>query len=402
MARDRLLGNNPKGNALSDDIDQPTFLGGLRRGEMAADHFTILSNHVLRDQTISFRAKGVFGNMASHRQDFTITEEFLASMGTEGVKAIRAALHELRQAGYVYRGARMRYPHGSVNAKGKDISGALGAFEWYVTDKPEEVAAILERYAAEQRDQLDITPSHDNMPQGKLVLTSKNNDLSTTNPEPSLGAETADSIDQEKSHNTPGKNKLPKPPVGCRSTREDYPQKTSHPENQPLPPSLRSGGSLWVTRPSVCYPGDVCADETDGSTHAGTEPNGTDRDRATAIVGEVDLSAIDARRSQVTQIREAVATALTAGYPHEAVLGYLQRKVREAKTVRYVLGAFAADRLSDIAYTPPNRPRSRPACAHCGAREGEPKAVRTVDTADGRARRCPQCHPNAAMATESS
>jgi hypothetical protein len=65
------------------------FLGGLRRGEMAADHFTIIANLLARDRALSCAAKGLFLNMASHREGFKITEEFLASQSTDGVKAIR-------------------------------------------------------------------------------------------------------------------------------------------------------------------------------------------------------------------------------------------------------------------------------------------------------------------------
>ncbi len=133
----------------STSIDR-TFLGGLRRGEMAADHFTIVSNLVARDSKLTNGAKGLFLNMASHSRDFTITEEFLASQSKDGVKAIRSQIKELRAAGYVYRGSRRRYPQGSVNAKGQDISGSLGPYEWYVTDKPEEIAAILTQYTTEQ------------------------------------------------------------------------------------------------------------------------------------------------------------------------------------------------------------------------------------------------------------
>ena len=49
------------------------FLGGLRRGELAADHFTIVANRVARDRNLSYAAKGLFLNMASHREGFTIT-----------------------------------------------------------------------------------------------------------------------------------------------------------------------------------------------------------------------------------------------------------------------------------------------------------------------------------------
>lgn len=139
------------------------FLGGLRRGEMAADHFTIVANSVARDRALSYAAKGLFLNMASHREGFTITEEFLASQSTDGVKTVRRLLGELRAAGYIYRSAeRSRYPAGTRNSAGKDISGALGAYTWFVTDKPDEIAVIVAQYASE-------TAGGDNRSAGQVV-----------------------------------------------------------------------------------------------------------------------------------------------------------------------------------------------------------------------------------------
>jgi hypothetical protein len=111
---------------------------------MAADHFTIVANSVARDRALSYAAKGLFLNMAGHREGFTITEEFLARQSTDGVKTVRPLLGELRATRYIYRSAeRTRYPAGTYKAAGKDISGALGPYTWFVTDKPEEMAIIL-------------------------------------------------------------------------------------------------------------------------------------------------------------------------------------------------------------------------------------------------------------------
>lgn len=128
------------------------FMAGLYRGQMAADHFTIVSNLVARDPAISYKAKGVFLNMASHKEGFRITERLLTQQGKDGVAAIRAALEELRAAGYVYRGERTRHPAGTRDGQGRSLAGALAGHTWFVTDKPDEVAAILKQRAAETSD----------------------------------------------------------------------------------------------------------------------------------------------------------------------------------------------------------------------------------------------------------
>lgn len=120
-----------------------------------------------------------------------------------------------------------------------------------------------------------------------------------------------------------------------------------------------------------------------------------DRDTATALVQRVNFSRVGARESQVWQIRDAVARALAAGYNASQVQAYLQDKVRQAKTVKFVLGAFEPARLRDIATcTPSARSSVPPACGQCDATDADAISARVVETATGVAR-CPRCHPGA-------
>src|SRR5256885_5221869 len=60
--------NAPGGGAVSDSR-----YGRIRRGEMAADRFTQISNELFRDPRLSFKAKGVFGLISTHRDGYGIT-----------------------------------------------------------------------------------------------------------------------------------------------------------------------------------------------------------------------------------------------------------------------------------------------------------------------------------------
>ncbi|HEX3781460.1 MAG TPA: hypothetical protein VHX38_17510 [Pseudonocardiaceae bacterium] len=184
---------------------------------MAAGHFTIIANTVARDRALSYAAKGLFLNMASHREGFTITEEFLARQSTDGVKTVRRLLGELRAVGYIYRSVeRTRYPAGTRNAAGKDISGALGPYTWFVTDKPEEIAVILAQYATE-------TAGRDNQPAGQVVPS----DLPATDrTKHALPAVSADSADQGEQGACAGGDWRPGTTGGSGSSIEDQPQKT--------------------------------------------------------------------------------------------------------------------------------------------------------------------------------
>lgn len=303
------------------DVDQSTFLGGLRRGELAADHFTIVSNLVARDRSLSNAAKGLFVNMASHRSDFTITEEFLSSQCKDGVQAIRRTLNELRQSGYVYRGKRKRYPQGSRNAKGKDISGALGPYEWYVTDKPEEIAAILDRLAAEQAANVadesapatapadDIEPAsdadeiagQDYLSKTPVVLTSENSDPTPDELSTDLPVESTGSDDVRKHHKTAGHHNRSKPTVGKRRTLEDHDQKTIPTNTNPGGPApldppdeeppLRSGSSLNTAGHSDVVgtnQSDLCKEHQTARVRAGAEAVQAITDNPNITRGELE------------------------------------------------------------------------------------------------------------------
>ena len=50
----------------------------IQRGPMAADRFTQISNALFRDPRITFKAKGIFGLISTHREGFGLSIRSIA------------------------------------------------------------------------------------------------------------------------------------------------------------------------------------------------------------------------------------------------------------------------------------------------------------------------------------
>lgn len=85
-------------------MGQNTLAGGVRRGPRLASNFTILSNAVINDDRLTFRARGVLVWLLSKPDDWrTRSDSIAAHSPKEGRDAIRATLRELAELGYLVR-----------------------------------------------------------------------------------------------------------------------------------------------------------------------------------------------------------------------------------------------------------------------------------------------------------
>ena len=75
--------------------------------------YTVMSNHHLRNRTLSLKAKGLLSMMLSLPDDWNYTTRGLAKICKEGVDAIGGALRELETAGYIVR-HQLRDQHGRI------------------------------------------------------------------------------------------------------------------------------------------------------------------------------------------------------------------------------------------------------------------------------------------------
>lgn len=87
-------------------------------------NYTVMSNHHLRDKRLSLKAKGLLSLMLSLPEDWDYTLSGLAKINSEGKGAIRSAIMELEQAGYVQRRQTM------------DRNGQFGTNEYIIREEP--------------------------------------------------------------------------------------------------------------------------------------------------------------------------------------------------------------------------------------------------------------------------
>lgn len=113
--------------------------------------YTVMSNCHLRDKRLSLKAKGLLSQMLSLPEDWDYTLSGLSSINRESKDAIRSAINELEQAGYIRR-------HQTTDARGK-FSGN----EYIIYERPAETArGPAKEEAGDQKQPLLENPSSEN------------------------------------------------------------------------------------------------------------------------------------------------------------------------------------------------------------------------------------------------
>jgi hypothetical protein len=102
--------------------------GRIDRGPMAADvlqrDFTQIHNRLFRDVRLSFKAKGIFGLISTHRNGYGVTPKWIANASTDGLASVRTGLRELESYGYL------------VRRQDRNDDGTMGQMSYSITDMP--------------------------------------------------------------------------------------------------------------------------------------------------------------------------------------------------------------------------------------------------------------------------
>ena len=129
--------------------------------------FTIMSNHHLRNKTLSLKAKGLLSQMLSLPDDWDYTLKGLSLINRESIDAIRTAIWELEKAGYITR------------RQGRDEKGKMTAIEYTIYETPQPVLENPTSVEPASENPVLENPTSDNPTSGNP--TSGNPTQSNTN-----------------------------------------------------------------------------------------------------------------------------------------------------------------------------------------------------------------------------
>ena len=93
--------------------------------------YTVMSNHHLRNRALSLKAKGLLSQILSLPEDWDYTLQGLARINRESIDAIRQAIRELEQTGYIQR------------SRERDEKGRLRGADYVIFELPQPVPASV-------------------------------------------------------------------------------------------------------------------------------------------------------------------------------------------------------------------------------------------------------------------
>ena len=99
------------------------------RGPRAADHYTIISNAALRDERLTWKARGLLAYLLSMDTGWITSIRRLADVAPDGKSAVETALAELEALGYLERRQTR------ATDDGDDKAGTFSGTEYHVGDE---------------------------------------------------------------------------------------------------------------------------------------------------------------------------------------------------------------------------------------------------------------------------
>ena len=157
--------------------------------------YTVMSNHHLRDKSLSLKAKGLLSLMLSLPEEWDYTTKGLARICKDGVDSICAGVRELEEHGYVIR-QRVRNPNGQLGAieytileQPRPPEPEKPERENPVLDNPEQAYPVLEEPEQGNPAQLNTNRSSKEKSKKDLSSTEGSNPVLSTPPKAPRGSD---------------------------------------------------------------------------------------------------------------------------------------------------------------------------------------------------------------------
>lgn len=212
-------------------------------------NYTTISNALIADKSLSWRAKGIAIYLLSKPDDWQIVREDIEQYATDGIASVRAGLKELEDAGYLTRTRKI---------------GAHGHFEWDIVlhetpppsavnqpveqppsaDLPPVVNPSVVNPPAENRTLLNTDVLKTDLPMTDNQKSEGVDDLAPSTPSPALALAQADVDEFVNATNLPAH--APSPTSGAPPSRivlDDPP--TGPPQARQFDPRQLDAGGLW-------------------------------------------------------------------------------------------------------------------------------------------------------------
>ncbi|MEE1775581.1 hypothetical protein PUR25_05870 [Streptomyces sp. JV181] len=251
---------------------------------MAADafqaQFTQIHNALFRDRRLSFKAKGIFGLISTHRDGFGVSRAAISRFSTDGIAAVSSGLKELVALGYLQR------------SRTRNEAGQLGEAEYFITDMPDGLI-------------LTFDPGFDPLDQGPAAGGQ------TRRSGPGGENRTQDPAEQtRRSEPKCGIPTLGNPTLGNRPHKKTTTsKKTNKTKNDAAAP--RSGGASVRTSTS----GSSAREARSGSAASATTPPRSDQNEEPGR--RKGARACDSRKARHTAAELATVRSVRAFYPPE-------------------------------------------------------------------------------------
>jgi len=121
----------------------------IRRGPAPKSEYAQIKNSALRDDRLSWKARGLLVYLLSHREGWETSVDNLARQAPDGKASVRTGLHELIELGYVTRS----------EDRNRDARGLLTDYDYVVTDDPASDFPTLDEPTYENRTHYKKTSS---------------------------------------------------------------------------------------------------------------------------------------------------------------------------------------------------------------------------------------------------